>query len=111
MGTKTIGPVLGGDTPDDLRHFVPFTGCNPCMVENPADPAAPAPQRGDQWPAAGMLFSQFRPTSTATRPPPHRPRRRSAEPRRHPIVGLLALIVLGLLATFFAWVSAEPLWL
>jgi hypothetical protein len=58
-----------------------------------------------------MLFSQFRPTATATRTAPERHRRRSAQQRRHPVVGLLALIVLGLLATFFAWVSAEPLWL
>jgi hypothetical protein len=30
---------------------------------------------------------------------------------RHPLLGLAALLLLGLLATFFAWSSAEPLWL
>jgi hypothetical protein len=30
---------------------------------------------------------------------------------RHPLAGLTALVLLGLLATFFAWFSAEPLWL
>ncbi|MEN3307770.1 MAG: hypothetical protein V7603_3972 [Micromonosporaceae bacterium] len=37
-------------------------------------------------------------------------RRRPAPPRR-PVLGLVALILFGLLATFFAWVTAEPLWL
>jgi len=38
------------------------------------------------------------------------PRRRVPEPRR-PAAGLLGLLVLGMIATFFAWVSAEPFWL
>src|SRR5262249_26438144 len=49
-----------------------------------------------------------------TRPvrPIRRPRR-VPRPRttRHPLLGLAALLLLGLLATFFAWSSAEPLWL
>jgi hypothetical protein len=32
-------------------------------------------------------------------------------PPRRPAFGLAALVVLGLVAAFFAWVSAEPLWL
>ncbi len=40
----------------------------------------------------------------------HHRRRRPPQPRR-PVLGLLALILFGLLATFFAWVTAEPLWL
>ncbi|MEV6597429.1 hypothetical protein AB0M36_11265 [Actinoplanes sp. NPDC051346] len=38
------------------------------------------------------------------------PRRKPREPRR-PVSGLLALLALGLVATFFSWVSAEPFWL
>ncbi|MFI5493037.1 hypothetical protein [Actinoplanes sp. NPDC051859] len=38
------------------------------------------------------------------------PRPRPREPRR-PAGGLLALLVLALVATFFSWVSAEPFWL
>ena len=38
------------------------------------------------------------------------PRRRKPEPRR-PVTGLLGLVALGLIAAFFAWVSAEPFWL
>jgi hypothetical protein len=40
--------------------------------------------------------------------PTREPRRR---PQRRPALGLLALIVLALTATFVGWVSAEPLWL
>ncbi|MCW6007344.1 hypothetical protein K1W54_22775 [Micromonospora sp. CPCC 205371] len=36
---------------------------------------------------------------------------RLPKPPRSPAVGLVGLVVLALLATFFAWVSAEPLWL
>jgi hypothetical protein len=39
-----------------------------------------------------------------------RPRRRAPQPRR-PAAGLFGLLALGLVATFFAWVSAEPFWL
>jgi hypothetical protein len=37
-------------------------------------------------------------------------RRRVRDPRR-PAAGLASLIVLGLIAAFFGWFSAEPLWL
>jgi hypothetical protein len=39
-------------------------------------------------------------------PPTHRSR-----PPRHPMAGLISLVALGLIAAFFAWVSAEPFWL
>ncbi|MFI7597066.1 hypothetical protein [Actinoplanes sp. NPDC049681] len=57
----------------------------------------------DQRPAAEEVPD--RPQRTV-RPPRHRGR----EPRR-PVSGLLALLVLALVATFFSWVSAEPFWL
>jgi hypothetical protein len=41
-------------------------------------------------------------------PPPARPRRK---PSGNPVAGLLWLVVLGLVAAFFGWFSAEPLWL
>lgn len=37
-------------------------------------------------------------------------KRRHPSPRR-PAAGLIALVALGLVAAFFAWVSAEPFWL
>jgi hypothetical protein len=40
---------------------------------------------------------------------PTRPRRHP--PPRRPVFGIPALIVLGLVAAFVAWVSAEPMWL
>jgi hypothetical protein len=39
-----------------------------------------------------------------------KPRRKPRTPHR-PATGLVALIALGLIAAFFAWVSAEPFWL
>ncbi|MEU8615840.1 hypothetical protein AB0C29_48450, partial [Actinoplanes sp. NPDC048791] len=45
--------------------------------------------------------------ATEVRP---RARRRAPEPRR-PAAGLFGLLALGLIAAFFAWVSAEPFWL
>jgi hypothetical protein len=54
-----------------------------------------------------MLIGHHRAVQDAAR---ERRRRRPAPPRR-PVVGLLALVLLGLLAAFFAWVTAEPLWL
>ena len=45
-------------------------------------------------------------TTTTGRPPRRKPRL----PRR-PAAGLVGLLALGLVAAFFAWVSAEPFWL
>jgi hypothetical protein len=45
------------------------------------------------------------------RPGPGRLRRRSRRSPRHPAVALLGVIGFGLLAAFFAWQAAEPLWL
>ena len=45
------------------------------------------------------------PTHTATRRGARRPAPRT------PVAALVSLIALGLLASFFAWVSAEPFWL
>ncbi len=53
---------------------------------------------------ATEALPEDRPTHTGTR------RRGRRQPGR-PVGSLLALIVLGLLAAFFGWVSAEPFWL
>jgi hypothetical protein len=41
----------------------------------------------------------------------HKPLRPRVRPLRRPVAGLSAVIVLGLLAAFFAWQAAEPFWL
>jgi hypothetical protein len=50
---------------------------------------------------------------TGRRPvrPPAAPRPAARRPRESTTAGLVALILLGLLSAFFAWVTAEPLWL
>jgi hypothetical protein len=65
----------------------------------PVVPAEPAPDP----PLAPEAFPLW---STDPAPAPARYRK-----PRHPAAGLTALLVLALLAGFFAWTSAEPLWL
>lgn len=58
------------------------------------------------WPAPQMLAGR------PPRPVEAKPRKvRRSRTTRRPAVGLAALVVLGLLGVFFAWVSAEPAWL
>lgn len=48
-----------------------------------------------------------KPAAEAALPRPPRP----PKPQRDPVYGLAGVILFSLLASFFAWVSAEPLWL
>ncbi|MFC6015074.1 hypothetical protein ACFP2T_02535 [Plantactinospora solaniradicis] len=48
-----------------------------------------------------------KPAAEAALPRPPRP----PKPQRDPVLGLAGVILFSLLASFFAWVSAEPLWL
>jgi hypothetical protein len=65
--------------------------------------------RIEEWPPP-----QFKVGRVAGTPPSSKPvgaaRSRMRHPRR-PAGGLVALLILALLAVFFAWTSAEPLWL
>lgn len=62
------------------------------------------------WQSDGSSGSSGGSTAPAPVRPPTPPRPRRRDPRR-PGSGLPALLVLGLIATFFSWVSAEPFWL
>ncbi|HKS99915.1 MAG TPA: hypothetical protein VJT31_10325 [Rugosimonospora sp.] len=55
----------------------------------------------------GGRYGQHRGVRRGRPQPPHR---RARQPRV-PLLGLPALVLFGLLAAFFAWVTAEPLWL
>jgi len=74
----------------------------------PARHREPEPSPPDEpvWPAPELLAGRA-PRTVVDRP--RRPRR--YRPMRRPGAGLVALLALGLLAIFFAWVSAEPAWL
>ena len=52
-------------------------------------------------------------TVTGRRPmrPPAAPTRAARQPRQSTAAGLAALVTLALLSAFFAWVTAEPVWL
>nr|MDT0658139.1 hypothetical protein [Micromonospora sp. DSM 115978] len=99
-------PVPAGSTPDPARPT--------------PDPAGPAPGDGeaeDFW----LPIEEVHWDGTPVAPTPRRwwfrreragtGRRHRHRDQRHPAAGLAGLLVLGLLASFFAWVSAEPLWL
>jgi hypothetical protein len=73
-----------------------------------AVPERVAPAADDEQPF--WMPVQEMPRGSARPPQRVRPGRPPKPPRR-PATGLIALLVFGLLATFFAWVSAEPLWL
>ncbi|MEV0136645.1 hypothetical protein AB0H83_50505 [Dactylosporangium sp. NPDC050688] len=62
------------------------------------------------WPPPAMRVMRQPRDAARTSPPPKRPPRR---PRtlRNPAAGLPAMLVIALLAGFFAWTSAEPFWL
>lgn len=66
----------------------------------------PEPETAQAWPAPELLAGR------APRTVVEKPRtRRRYRPMRRPAAGLVALLALGFLAIFFAWVSAEPAWL
>src|SRR5690242_2905867 len=74
------------------------------MAEN-ADHPTPT----GQWPSPRMLLGATSRLGHHHRPIPRGRSHRSAS--RRPLLGLPLLILFGLLAAFFAWVTAEPLWL
>ncbi|WP_345513058.1 hypothetical protein [Phytohabitans houttuyneae] len=71
----------------------------------PERESAPPPDERPFW-----MPVQEMPRGSRRPPMRERPGRPPKAPRR-PATGLVALLVLALVATFFAWVSAEPLWL
>jgi hypothetical protein len=83
---------------------VPFW---PLIRDEPGEPVGREPTN---WPVP-----QMRSAHGWTLPPagPGTKGRRAAVPKppRRPALGLTALVLLALIAAFFAWVSAEPLWL
>ena len=77
----------------------------------PADLAPPiwepATEGPAEWPTRQMRVGRL----PRRRMPGKTQRVRAAQTTRRPFFGLLGLVVLGLMAVFFAWSSAEPLWL
>ncbi len=109
---------LGGKEPDD----VPEAPDRPTIALDtgrpPRGPLPPLPE--DASPATAHRLERVenspfwetdeaRITAEARLDP--RPGRRRRPPAANPVTSMLALITLGFVAAFFAWVSAEPFWL
>jgi hypothetical protein len=75
-----------------------------------AEKAPPAADPDSSWQAAEIQMMRGGRRTTAKRPVQASPRRVTKK-SRPPALGLSALVLLGLLAGFFGWVSADPFWL
>lgn len=72
--------------------------------------AAQLSDAGELWPSPAMRVMRRPRDAARTSPPPKRPPRKVRHVR-NPALGLPAMLVIALLAGFFAWTSAEPFWL
>ncbi|MET7427191.1 hypothetical protein [Dactylosporangium sp. NPDC005555] len=72
--------------------------------------AARLTDAGELWPPPAMRAMRRPRDAAVTSPPPKRRARKVPRPRS-PAVGLPAMLLIALLAGFFAWTSAEPFWL
>lgn len=91
-------------------------GADPLLDEDTLDNAAAELPRWHLLDHNGRLeaetaFVEPVPASAKPRLRPRPPARIRTRPQRNPAAGLTWLVVLGLLAAFFGWFSAEPLWL
>jgi hypothetical protein len=97
--------------PDDQFPLWPAGALDP-PAPAPAAAPVPAPAERSAEPAGIGVIAVVnrRPVRPPAAPKRTRGSRRAQRPRR-PATGLLALILFGLMSAFFAWVTAEPLWL
>jgi hypothetical protein len=82
-------------------------------VETPVVVEVQQPHSLDEWPPPLMRASlQTRASATVTGPRTAKPAKdRPMRHLRRPGTGLFGLVLVALLASFFAWTSAEPFWL
>jgi hypothetical protein len=103
------GSAANGTAPIATETAAPEAAPQP---EPAALPASPAARQAEPAAAAGDAED---PTPFWMPWHPHWPIFPGRSPRhprpRRPAFGLAALVVLGLVAAFISWVSAEPLWL
>ncbi|MBB5870459.1 hypothetical protein F4553_003838 [Allocatelliglobosispora scoriae] len=119
------GQPMDSTTPNpwasDASDFIPVdlppettvsSGGSPAAVPYyvPAPVPAPALAAEESWPTREMMAGhrgRFRHAATTSEPT----KVTAPLSRRRPGLSLAAVVVLSLLAAFFAWVTAEPLWL
>jgi hypothetical protein len=117
VGRQGADPLLDEDTLDDAAaeshrwHLLDHTGrleAEAAFVEPVLASTKPRLRSGGIR-SAELRDPAFLPARRRARPRP--PARIRTRPQRSPVAGLTWLVVLGLLAAFFGWFSAEPLWL
>jgi hypothetical protein len=115
-GVSTDAPV-GVVAPSPTASPEPEPAAAPTASPEPEPAAAPArPAASEPEPSAAATAEEVEDQTPFWMPwHPHWPIFPARTPRhpppRRPAFGLFALVVLGLVAAFIAWVSAEPLWL
>lgn len=95
-GGSGDGSGAGSTAPssDDADFWLPIE-----EVHWDGTPLTPTPRRWFGW------------LRRSASEPGRRPVPRPPKPQRHPAAGLAGSIAFALVASFFAWVSAEPMWL
>lgn len=111
--------VSGADQDEPLGSGSPAEPDQPRTSRSEANPVhgrAPQPPGPDTvwWRSPAAPYAVPGPRPPITRPlgtPAALPRVRRHDDARRPVVGFLAVIMLGFIGLFFAWFSAAPFWL
>lgn len=108
VGAEPVGAELVGSGPAGSEP----AGSEPAGARRPGTRPSEAQLSagGELWPPPAMRIMRQPRDAARTSPPPKRPPRRTRTPR-NPAAGLPAMLLIALLAGFFAWTSAEPFWL
>jgi hypothetical protein len=120
VGPREFDPGTGEPAPDGLPlwptepitvSYVKLSPDEPAHAcVDPTDWTSEPDDRDGGFASLGLLGLV---TAAGRRPirPPAAPRRATRRPRESAAAGLVVLLLLALLSAFFAWVTAEPLWL
>ncbi len=117
---KRCGPAASAAEPSSETDPATAAGAAAAPAVTPAvTPAAGDRQPGEQPPVAAAPET-IRPwpipqphagRGVLTSPAPRQRRPRATKPSRRPGTGLLVIVAIALISAFFAWVSAEPIWI
>jgi hypothetical protein len=116
---RPVDPVdpVAGPGPEAATDAAARAAGRNAVLEHLAGPTDPfawterTPARAEEWPPPALRVMREARDARRSSPPLRQRRPRRTRPPRGPLAGLTAMLLLGLLAGFFAWTSAEPFWL